>query len=56
MGRFGPAARGAHTQRLWLGRGGACGSLLAGGQLGCTAFFNTVISTYFTHIFDELGK
>ena len=36
--------------------GGACGGVLTGGQLGCTAFFNTVILTYYTHIFDEFGK
>ena len=54
----GPAtvARGAYTQHLWPARGGACGGLLAGGHQRCTAFFNTVVLTYYTHIFDELGK
>ena len=37
-------------------RGGACGGVPAGGHLGWITFFNTVILTYYTHIFDELGK
>ena len=37
-------------------RGSACGGVLIGGHHRCVTFFNTVILTYYTHIFDELGK
>ena len=53
MGRSGPAARGAHTHRHY---GSASSTVLVGGQLYCTAFFNTVVSIYYTHVFDEVGK
>ena len=56
IGRPATAARGAHAQGLPAARDGACGGVPAGGHLGWITFFNTVILTYYTHIFDELGK
>ena len=52
----GTAARDAYAQELPAARGGACGGVPTGGHLGWITFFNTVILTYYTHIFDELGK
>ena len=52
----GTAARGAHAQGLPTARGGVCGGVSAGGHHRWVTFFNTVVLTYYTHIFDELDK
>ena len=50
------AARGAHAHRTVAARGGASGHFWIGDWSGCVTFFNTVVLTYYTYVFDKVGK